>query len=599
MWKWKFSYTGIQLLIKIPFKILLRIRKTAKKYNIHWKRWNCQINNTRKKENSIKQQYGVDIDTLAVEVTKLSLLLKVLEDQKKDKVEQQQKLFHERVLPNLKDNIKNGNSLIETDILEQQELTIGEIKKIKPFDWEKEYPEVFEQGGFDVVIGNPPYIRIQEFNEIISEYYKNRYNDVIQGNYDTYILFIKIGLNLLNQKGKFGNILPNKFFTANYGKKIRKILSKKSAVDKIINFKTNQIFETATTYTCLLFLSNESNKKFSYVSYNLGDNFRKLDKNIDKYDKKILEEDTWKINDKNTQKILDIISSKEWKFENITEKIFKGSSTGNDKFYLMDINSEDEKYYYGNSKLKTNIKIEKEIMKPFVNGKDIKQYEKPNIKLYLLYPYKKTSNQTIELISKKELKTDYPKAFEYIEEFKQELKKRKISLNNNDYYKFSAARNLAYYPNKKIMIPDLLVKNRIGLDFTSKIYHGPSIHSVIFKEEINEKYMITILGILNSHLFWFFIKNTSTAMQGNAYRLTPMYLNEFYFPNLKKFSVDDMNKEINKIIELNKTYKTCNTPTERKLIQQQITTTDKKINEIVYELYDLTEEEIKIIEENI
>lgn len=522
-----------------------------------------------------------------------------MEDQKKDKVEQQQKLFHERVLPNLKDNIKNGNSLIETDILEQQELTIGEIKKIKPFDWEKEYPEVFEQGGFDVVIGNPPYIRIQEFNEIISEYYKNRYNDVIQGNYDTYILFIKIGLNLLNQKGKFGNILPNKFFTANYGKKIRKILSKKSAVDKIINFKTNQIFETATTYTCLLFLSNESNKKFSYVSYNLGDNFRKLDKNIDKYDKKILEEDTWKINDKNTQKILDIISSKEWKFENITEKIFKGSSTGNDKFYLMDINSEDEKYYYGNSKLKTNIKIEKEIMKPFVNGKDIKQYEKPNIKLYLLYPYKKTSNQTIELISKKELKTDYPKAFEYIEEFKQELKKRKISLNNNDYYKFSAARNLAYYPNKKIMIPDLLVKNRIGLDFTSKIYHGPSIHSVIFKEEINEKYMITILGILNSHLFWFFIKNTSTAMQGNAYRLTPMYLNEFYFPNLKKFSVDDMNKEINKIIELNKTYKTCNTPTERKLIQQQITTTDKKINEIVYELYDLTEEEIKIIEENI
>ncbi len=238
-------------------------------------------------------------------------------------------------------------------------------------------------------------------------------------------------------------------------------------------------------------------------------------------------------------------------------------------------------------------------MKPFVNGKDIKQYEKPNIKRYLLYPYKKTSNQTIELISKKELKTDYPKAFEYIEEFKQELKKRKISLNNNDYYKFSAARNLAYYPNKKIMIPDLLVKNRIGLDFTSKIYHGPSIHSVIFKEEINEKYMITILGILNSHLFWFFIKNTSTAMQGNAYRLTPMYLNEFYFPNLKKFSVDDMNKEINKIIELNKTYKTCNTPTERKLIQQQITTTDKKINEIVYELYDLTEEEIKIIEENI
>ena len=129
--------------------------------------------------------YGVDIDTLAVEVTKLSLLLKVLEDQNKEVVEQQQKLFHERALPNLSSNIKNGNSLIANDILEEQELTEEEISKINPFDWEDEFPEIFPEAnkkkhsnetsqdndsdeakgtdGFDVIIGNPPYVRQELF----------------------------------------------------------------------------------------------------------------------------------------------------------------------------------------------------------------------------------------------------------------------------------------------------------------------------------------------------------------------------------------------------------------------------------------------------
>ena len=104
--------------------------------------------------------YGVDIDRQAVEVTKLSLLLKVLEGENDETISKQLKLFQERALPDLSNNIKCGNSLIGWDILKDNPgLTQEEIDRINPFDWEKEFPEIFQRGGFSVVIGNPPYVR--------------------------------------------------------------------------------------------------------------------------------------------------------------------------------------------------------------------------------------------------------------------------------------------------------------------------------------------------------------------------------------------------------------------------------------------------------
>ena len=136
--------------------------------------------------------FGVDIDVNAVEVTKLSLLLKVLEDENKDVLEHQQKLFQEKVLPNLSYNIKCGNSLIGTDILEQIDLEMDEIRKINPFDWEEEFPEIFSNGGFDAVISNPPYVLIQpkEYPKYIIDYYKNKF-EVSQYKIDLYHLFFE------------------------------------------------------------------------------------------------------------------------------------------------------------------------------------------------------------------------------------------------------------------------------------------------------------------------------------------------------------------------------------------------------------------------
>lgn len=554
-----------------------------------------------KKRILLKNIYGVDIDSQAVEVTKLSLLLKVLEDTNKDVLEAQQKLIQERALPYLGDNIRCGNSLIGTNILDSNDLTSEEIQEINPFDWKDEFKEIFENGGFDAVIGNPPYVRIQNLDGILKDSYASFYKNIISGNYDLYILFIKKGYDLTKKEGRLGYILPNKFFTTNYGFKIREYISEKQCINKIIDFKTNQIFENATTYTCLLFLSNKKIKEFNYSSIELGNDTHDLKNlNYDKIKINTLNPDSWIFTNEKTNLILNKIKKQPWDFTNISEKIFKGSSTGNDNIFLFEYISEDSEYYYVNSKVKEDIKLEKDLIKPFINGRDVRKYETPSINKLLLFPYQKNGTK-MELILLNDLKEKYPFIYEYLTEFRDLLKKRKIKMDNKNFYKYSAPRNLNEYEKNKIMIPDMLIQSKMTIDSSRKIFHGPAIHSIAFKEELDTNVQLGILGILNSKLFWFFISHTSTALKGNAYRLTPKYLNNFNFPdlNINKTKLTQIKNTVEKILKLNKELASCKTPKEEKLLKIQIEKTDGKIDQLVYELYDLTEEEISIIEESL
>jgi len=168
--------------------------------------------------------YGVDIDTQAVEVTKLSLLLKVLEGENEQSISQQLKLFHERALPDLGNNIKCGNSLIGSDFYEGKPVSLfedDEKYRINAFDWDGNdgFPEIMKSGGFDAVIGNPPYIRIQTIKDSQPQevnYFGAAYRAASQGNYDIYVIFVERGLGLLNGHGRLAFILPNKFFNSQY-----------------------------------------------------------------------------------------------------------------------------------------------------------------------------------------------------------------------------------------------------------------------------------------------------------------------------------------------------------------------------------------------
>src|SRR5712692_9025374 len=261
--------------------------------------------------------YGVDIDTQAVETTKLSLLLKVLEGETQQSLQPLLRMFQERALPDLGDNIKCGNSLIGPDFYEGQQMTLlGEEERYRTnvFDWHAEFPTIFRrkispgemretaaaspfdytmpgvplhgsysyeemeveksaklnppvesewEGGFDAVIGNPPYVRIQGLPRNEIEYLTKRYTSAT-GNCDLYVSFVERGFNLLQAGGRLGNIVPNKFFKTDYGQGLRKLLSANEAVTEIVDFGAGQVFD-ATTYTCLLFLNKRGGSRFRYA----------------------------------------------------------------------------------------------------------------------------------------------------------------------------------------------------------------------------------------------------------------------------------------------------------------------------------------------
>ena len=157
----------------------------------------------------LEHVYGVDIDPQAVEVTKLSLLLKLLEGEDRQTLDPQLALLPQRILPDLDRNIRCGNTLIGPEFYDGQMALLDEeeMYRVNVFDWQAAFPAVFAQGGFDGIVGNPPYVRIQAMKEwapLEVEYYKRRYRAASQGNYDLYVVFVEQGAAAAQWAGAAG-----------------------------------------------------------------------------------------------------------------------------------------------------------------------------------------------------------------------------------------------------------------------------------------------------------------------------------------------------------------------------------------------------------
>jgi hypothetical protein len=212
-----------------------------------------KLTTAEKKRILLNNIYGVDIDVNAVEITKLSLLLKCMEGETTASIETMQRLFHERVLPSIDDNICNGNSLIDTDFYDNQ-LDFKEEKKVKPFSWKHAFPDVFKQGGFDIVISNPPYVMLQNteirkvFDYTLQKYFSAKYK------IDTYQLFIERSLNLLQKGGMLGFITPNTFLKNIHSEPLRKFILKNAIVKNILLFNY-AVFKSASVDTSIIILA--------------------------------------------------------------------------------------------------------------------------------------------------------------------------------------------------------------------------------------------------------------------------------------------------------------------------------------------------------
>jgi len=197
-----------------------------------------------------KNIFGIDIDPLAVEITKYCLSMRCTGDKDFSCV--------------LDNNIKIGNSLIDIDYYEN-ELDFGEERKIKPFSWQKNFPEVFKQGGFDCVIGNPPYVDSEEMvktNRELRNYAIARY-ETAKGNWDMYCIYTEKAISLLRYDGNFGFIIPSKFLSAPYGQHLKKFVSN-YCIYNIEDYTSVSVFAgertTKTNVYPIILLVNKTDK---------------------------------------------------------------------------------------------------------------------------------------------------------------------------------------------------------------------------------------------------------------------------------------------------------------------------------------------------
>jgi hypothetical protein len=196
-------------------------------------RW--RLSTAERKRILLSHIYGVDIDYQAVEVTKLSLMLKVLEGESTESIQQQQILFHERALPDLFNNIKCGNSLVGSDLYAAQwtnQLAEAERRAINAFDWETEFPQVFANGGFDCVIGNPPYVYRNATEDRLRAYYRQRYESA-QGNYELYKFFAERSLGLLRPGGRLGFIVSASFLIQPSFSNLRRVILESGHIERL------------------------------------------------------------------------------------------------------------------------------------------------------------------------------------------------------------------------------------------------------------------------------------------------------------------------------------------------------------------------------
>jgi len=542
--------------------------------------------------------YGVDIDRQAVEVTKLSLLLKVLEGENEETISKQLKLFAERALPDLSRNIKCGNSLIGWDILKDNPgLGPEEIARINPFDWDKEFAEVFLKGGFDVVIGNPPYVR-QEMLSDLKSYFQHHYQ-VYHGIADLYTYFIERGISLLRSDGVFCYIVSNKWKQANYGKPLRKWLKTK-CIEAILDFGDLPVFQGATTYPCIIRITKDTPKTCFNVTQVKTLDFKDLSEYAERqhYDvnQETLNDNGWSLADSCTIALLNkMIAHGISLGEYVGGEIYTGIKTGLGEAFF--INAESRQML-----INEDPKSE-EVIKPLLIGRDIKRYQIPKIERYLIYIpwhfpiHNNPSVLTASDEAEAQFKKDYPAIYNHLLKFKSELMDRDHAETGIKYEWYALQRPRPQYHNvfekQKIIYVKFQVKPSFTLD-----NEGTYINDAIWTVPLPDKYL---LGILNSRLGWFLIAHHCTQIQ-NGYQLIYEYLKNIPIRTIDFSDPADVARHdrmvslVEQMLVLHKQLPQVGTPHEKTALERQIEAMDGQIDALVYELYGLTEEEIGIVE---
>lgn len=504
--------------------------------------------------------YGVDIDSQAVEVTKLSLLLKVLEGEMDETFQQQ--LFTERVLPDLGKNIRCGNSLIGPDFYESQQMGLMENDtqlKVNVFDWESGFPDVFNRknAGFDAVIGNPPYVVVGKEDLSDAEIQYLHAYTVAQYKMDLFHLFIQKGIDLLRDNGEMGFIIPNTWLTLQFTEKLRKYILEHASPNEIILFN-HRVFQDADVHTMLLFLSKERIDKSHAVSLKIVDEANSVT-DIDKSPSQQLDSLSWAKTEgtifetriigetgKIVQKLL------HWPALESVARASLGCQAYN--------SSKHTKEQIENRVFHASKKLSNEYL-PELAGNDVGRY--------LIH---RTRGMWI-----------------------------KYGSWLHDY------RPMDWLRGPRILLREITghAPHRIQACYVEDTYCN---YKTILNVNPNANTTVSmkyLSGLLNSKLISFLYPYLSNKIVSQTFPrvsvgdLKKLPIRTIDFSNSKEKSAHDrIVTLVDRMLELNKRLPAARTPHDIDHLKRQIAATDREIDEIVYGLYGVSEEERKIVDDS-
>ncbi|HOP48472.1 MAG TPA: TaqI-like C-terminal specificity domain-containing protein [Desulfobacteraceae bacterium] len=562
--------------------------KTPRIYQSGRGEWRLTID--ERKRILLNNIYGVDIDHQAVEVTKLSLLLKALEGEDEQSIGKQMALFQKRVLPDLSNNIKCGNSLIGPDFYEHQQMSFldeEEIFRVNAFYWNTEFAEIMNNGGFDAVIGNPPYVR-QEGLGYLKNYFEKHYS-VYHGVADLYVYFIEKGVSLLKQGGFFSYIVANKWFRANYGKSLRQWM-KRQNIFEIIDFGDLPVFKQASTYPCIVVIQKKAPvqvfRAVTMKTLEFGDLKDYIKQHSHEVRQDNLDESGWSLANQGTSDLLDKLRKRGIPLgEYVGGKIFYGIKTGlNDAFVIDDATREQ---------LIAEDPKSGEVIKPFLAGRNIKRYQPLSSEKYVLF-----TRRGIDI-------DKYPAIKNYLTKFKENLLPRPkdwkgekwLGRKPGSYQWYEIQDTIDYYQEfekPKIIVPAIVKSASYAYD--AKGFYSNDKTTII---PTKDKYL---LGLIGSTTLDFYIHSISATKQGGYFEYKPMYISKLpirtiNFNDPTEVALhDQMVSLVDKMLDLHKRLTKSRVPHTTETLKRQLELTDRQIDQLVYRLYDLTDEEIKIVE---
>ena len=509
-----------------------------------------RLSTSERKKILLNNIHGVDIDSQAVEVTKLSLLLKVLEGENEQSLAQQMTLWHERALPDLENNIKCGNSLVGTDYYNYQGVQEAlplygnyedeEKIKINAFDWDAKhgFQGIIKNGGFDAVIGNPPYGAFIGDQELA--YFNEKYS-VFDKIKDVYAIFIEKAICLLNANGKFSFIVPSAWCGGPAYIKLRELLLTQT-IENVLLLPYN-VFKDAYVDTAIFVLSKRSQvNRHCVKTYVFGKKERLSSISLDKQDYHSIPQDEWKKADSKrfilqlgSLKIISAINYRtSIKFENVIA-IKRGVLF--DKSLLTDKKSNQNSF-------------------PYFEG-DVLRYQ---------------------------LNCLTPKWLIFDDKLKERPK---------DFY---------WFENERILLRRLVNRRfRLMAILTDKTFiTNKNLYSIIVKPDTYKLHFL--LGLLNSKLLsYLYVNQITQATKDDFPQVTIKDILDLPFPLSGAKIPEKIENQIfilvSVMIDFNQKLPLAKTDHEKTFLQRQIDSTDRRIDELVYELYGLTEEEIKIVED--